>query len=137
MVDFRALFHYVWLSEGGEMMKRLRGRWPAIILAAAVMIGCGAESEQKYNFFFERAEEAFFAGRYREAVEEYEKAVRVEPENLDAYERLALINDNLLGDKDEAVFYYGEYLKREEKSEKKSQMSRWMRRPSENWLTTR
>ena len=23
MVDFRHLFHYVWLSEGGEMMKML------------------------------------------------------------------------------------------------------------------
>ena len=98
-------------------------------VAALLLAGCGGDDEQSedVNFFMGRGDEELGAGRYKEAITSFEKAIQLQPKLASAHEKLALIYDGVYGDTEQARLYYGRCLELGKNSRKKKQLARWIK----------
>ena len=79
----------------------------ALAALTLVLSGCGGESEAEKHFFagYELAEQ----GRFEEAIGEYDEAIRLDPQDADAYNNRGVSYENLgqfqraIQDHDEAI----------------------------------
>ena len=74
-----------------------------------------------------RAREAFLNGQYIEAVDLYEKAIVLEPEQAEIVLDLAIIYDDYLGNSEKSLELYKKYLQINPKSEKRELVEEWMK----------
>lgn len=65
-------------------------------------------------------------GEYRKAVEMYQKAQALEPDNADVYLQLGIIYDDNLKDKNLAIAYYQEFLRRDPESKMADRVRQWL-----------
>ncbi len=98
-----------------------------LCFTALLLVGCGERTEkQNESYYYDEGEDYLNRGRIKKAVINFEKAIRLNPKLTEAYLKLALIYDNIIKDKEKALFYYTEYLKLEPDQSKKREVLRWL-----------
>lgn len=104
---------------------------PVVIILIVLSFGCGREPEAEMDSalvpdHIGKARVFCEMGDYLRAVEMYQKAIELYPDNTDAYLQLAIIYDDNLKDKNLAAVYYREFLKREPGAEKADLVRKWL-----------
>ncbi len=107
---------------------------PAAGLAGYLLLlasGCGrrpagAEAPETVSDQIGKARVFSQQGEYHKAVEMYQKALVLEPDNADVYLKLGIIYDDNLKDKNLAAAYYQEFLRRDPDSEMADRVRQWL-----------
>ena len=71
--------------------------------------------------------------QYPLAAETFKKAIRLNPKDKESYYNLAVLYENHLGNKKQALFYYGRYLKLSPLAEDAQKVKLWMRQIKEEF----
>lgn len=87
----------------------------AIVLAAAFLSSCsqtppGSEAEDERNPFFRQATKDIADLNYPAAIQQFEKALAVNPNVAKAYLQIGLLYGDKLGDPISAIYFYQRYL---------------------------
>ena len=82
---------------------------PPPAASALAVVDEADAAKQQAKATFDRAKELYAAGRYREAAEQLEVALRYDPNGKDLVYTLALVRERL-GEPDEALVYVDRYL---------------------------
>lgn len=105
-----------------------------MLLAAAVTVvclfafGCGEKDTKKEeNHYLKAAEDAISRGRFDEAITNLEKSLRLNPDEAEAYLKLALIYENIRVDRYKAKKYYEKYIETEKDLTLKNEVKEWLR----------
>lgn len=114
---------------------RLKITQRILFLASALLFllasGCGRvpnQAEESTGVSDQIGKARLFArqGDYRKAVEMYQKAEVLEPDNADVYLQLGIIYDDSLKDKNLAIAYYQEFLRRDPESKMADRVRQWL-----------
>ncbi len=108
---------------------------PAAVILAICASSCGREPNGKeapeaVSVQIGKARVFSRQGDYRQAVEMYQKALVLEPDNADIYLQLGVIYDDNLKDKQLAAAYYREFLRRAPDSEMEDRVRGWLDKAS-------
>ncbi|MFH1039399.1 MAG: LysM peptidoglycan-binding domain-containing protein [PVC group bacterium] len=99
-------------------------------LSALAVLGCGRDLPEEEPVFVPdhvgKAQVFYHQGNYTGAVEMYHKALEMDPDNADAYLQMGIIYDDNLKDKEQAVYYYHQFLEREPDSDKADRVRSWI-----------
>ncbi|MDP8235438.1 MAG: tetratricopeptide repeat protein [Candidatus Erginobacter occultus] len=103
----------------------------AAIILAVLASACGRapngeETPEVVSVQIGKARVFSRQGDYRQAVEMYQKALVLEPDNADIYLQLGVIYDDNLKDKQLAAAYYREFLRRDPDSEMEDRVRGWL-----------
>ncbi len=94
--------------------------------------GCG-ESEPKEDALptvsdhIGKARAFYHQANYLKAVEMYQKALALDPENADAYLQIGIIYDDNLKDEKKAIYCYRKYLALDPGAEKAAMVREWLK----------
>ncbi len=81
-----------------------------------------------------RAREYYLSGDYVEAADVYEKVLVLEPDRASVYLDLAIIYDDYIGNRDQAIKLYRKYLELQPDSEKKELVEEWIQQAERRLL---
>ncbi len=81
---------------------------------------------QKLRFYYNSALIYDNMGRYREAVEEYRKALKQKPDDADTHYNLGIVYDNHIKDKEKAIYHYNKYLEISQDANDSKKVENWI-----------
>lgn len=96
-----------------------------LCISLLFLSGCG-EKVSPAQDTFDRGKEMKAQDRYSDAIRLFTKATELDPEFEDAYLELALIYDDRIEDKQQAVVWYQKYMEVTENEKMKERVSNWI-----------
>ncbi len=96
------------------------------ILLLILLTGCGRVENTSTNLV-QQGVKCVEAGQYDKAIELYKKAIELQPESDGAYLQLALLYDEYLGEKTNAISAYRQYLKISGNEINKEKVRKWIK----------
>ena len=101
------------------------------ILLMILFAGCDRPGNESIDLV-QQGVKCVESGQYDKALGFYEKAIELHPESDGAYLQMALLYDEYLGDKTNAISAYRKYLKVSENEVNRMKVEKWIREASED-----
>ncbi len=107
-----------------------------LVFLMIVLTGCGQKGNQSDDLV-QQGVKCVEAGKYDEALELYKKAVVLHPDSDSAYLQMALLYDEYLDDKTNAISAYRKYLKISENEINKRKVEKWIKEATKDISTAK
>jgi nucleoid-associated protein YgaU len=110
--------------------KRSLGQLPLLVVLAAACVltsGCGNQDvDTDGNGYMKAAEHAISKGNFDEAITNLQKSLRLDPNEAEAYLKLALIYEKIRADDEKAKAYYEKYIEVETDKTRRAEAEKWL-----------